>query len=210
MLSVMHTWILWLSDPVVIIQTGGYLGIALVIFAESGILLGIFFPGDSLLFTSGLLAAAGYLSLAPLVVLVIVAAILGDSVGYWFGNKIGPSLFYREESHFFKREYVTRTQQFYEQYGGRAIILARFVPIVRTFAPILAGVGSMRYHRFVAYNAVGAVLWGAGVVMLGYSLGTLFPQSGHYLLPISLLIIMVSFLPILVRARSSTKNAAQE
>lgn len=194
-------------DPVAIIQAGGLLGITLVIFAESGLLVGIFFPGDSLLFAAGLLSATGYLSFGPLVVLVVLAAIVGDSTGYWFGKRFGPPLFNRKESFFFKREYVTRTEHFYETYGGRAVILARFVPIVRTIAPTMAGMGSMTYSRFLSYNVIGGLLWGVGMTSLGYFLGAAIPQSEHYILPISLLIIGISFLPFAIgflRAKLAT------
>jgi len=185
-------------DPVAIVKAGGYLGIALFIFSESGILLGIFFPGDSLLFAAGLLSAGNFLSFGPLVLIVVATAILGDSVGYWFGVKIGDNLFKKKDSRFFKQEYVTRTQKFFETYGGRAIILARFVPIVRTIAPILAGVGTMTYKKFLSYNVLGGFAWGAGMVSLGYFLGSIIPNSEHYILPLSLVIIIISFLPIII------------
>ncbi len=193
-------------DPIAIIKAGGYFGIALFIFAESGILLGIFLPGDSLLFAAGLLSAGGFLSIIPLATLVVCSAIIGDSVGYWFGAKMGDALFSRKESRIFKQEYVTRTQKFFEKYGGRAIVLARFVPIVRTIAPVLAGVGSMKYSRFLSYNVVGGALWGAGMVALGYSLGSIIPNSEKYILPLSLTIVAISLIPILVNY-ISTKRA---
>ena len=185
-------------DPVAIIKTGSYLGIAFIIFAESGLLIGIFFPGDSLLFAAGLLSAAGFLAPLPLIALVITAAIVGDSVGYWFGAKVGPALFKREDSRFFKQEYLKRTELFYQKYGGRAVVLARFVPIVRTLAPTFAGAGSMKYATFLRYNVLGGCLWGAGMVSLGYFLGSIIPNSERYILPISLVIIVLSFLPILI------------
>ncbi len=185
-------------DLIAMIQTGGYLGIAFLVFAESGLLIGIFFPGDSLLFAAGLLSAGGFFVFGPLALIVAASAILGDSVGYWFGAKVGNAFFKRKDSRFFKQEYVTRTQKFFERYGGRAIILARFVPIVRTIAPILAGVGTMTYRRFLSYNVIGGFLWGAGMVSLGYFLGSLIPNSEHYILPLSLVVIALSFLPILI------------
>ncbi|MCR4333869.1 MAG: VTT domain-containing protein [Patescibacteria group bacterium] len=185
-------------DPVAMVQTGSYVGIATLIFAESGLLFGIFFPGDSLLFAAGLLSAAGFLSFGPLVLFVVVAAIVGDSVGYWFGANVGTAFFKRKDSLFFKQEYLKRTELFYQKYGGRAIVLARFVPIVRTLAPILAGIGSMTYGTFLKYNMLGGLLWGAGMLSLGYFLGSVIPNSEHYVLPISLVIIVVSFLPILI------------
>ena len=192
-------------DPIAIIKTGSYLGIAVIIFAESGLLFGIFFPGDSLLFAAGLLSGAGFLAFLPLVILVVCAAILGDSVGYWFGANVGTNFFRRKNSRFFKQEYLKRTGRFYQTYGGRAVVLARFVPIVRTIAPILAGIGSMKYSKFLSYNAVGGALWGAGMVSLGYFLGSIIPNSQHYILPLSLVIIAVSFLPIFVNFASGKK-----
>ena len=184
-------------DPLAMIRAGGYLGIALIVFAESGLLVGIFLPGDSLLFTAGLLSGAGYLALGPLVATVVVAAVLGDSVGYWFGANVGVHFFKRKNSLFFKQEYVQRTKDFYKQYGVRAVVLARFVPIVRTLAPILAGIGGMRYRSFLASNILGGCLWGAGLILLSFFIGSAIPDSERYVLPISLGIIVLSFLPVL-------------
>ncbi len=185
-------------DPIAIIKTGSYFGLALAVFAESGLLVGIFLPGDSLLFAAGLLAAADFLSVGSLIFVVVVAAIVGDSVGYWFGANVGVNFFKRKDSFFFKQEYLKRTERFFQTYGGRAVVLARFVPIVRTIAPILAGIGSMTYKEFLAYNMLGGMLWGAGMVLLGYSLGSVLPGSERYILPISLVIIVLSFFPILI------------
>ncbi|HUQ30200.1 MAG TPA: VTT domain-containing protein [Candidatus Paceibacterota bacterium] len=185
-------------DPIAIIKAGGILGIAIIVFAESGLLVGIFLPGDSLLFAAGLLSGGGVLSIVPLALAVVVAAILGDSVGYWFGKNVGINFFTRKDSFLFKREYVTRTEKFYETYGGRAVILARFVPIVRTIAPILAGIGSMSYSKFLSYNAIGGMSWGLGMTLLGFFLGSIIPDSEHYVLPFSLVIIVLSFLPIAI------------
>ncbi len=193
-------------DPVALVKAGGYLGIALIIFAESGILLGVFLPGDSILFAAGLLAALNLLSVWPLILLVILAAILGDSVGYWIGAKAGDALFARPDSRFFKHAWLERTERFYERYGGRAVILARFVPVVRTVAPLLAGVGSMPYRRFLSYNVIGGTLWSAGMVLVGYLLGSTIPNSEQYLLPFSLVIIVLSFLPILVNLARNKKR----
>lgn len=178
------------------IQTGSYIGLAFLVFAESGLLIGIFLPGDSLLFAAGLLAASGFFAPGPLILIVVVSAIVGDSVGYWFGSEVGEMLFKRKDSRFFKQAYLKRTELFYQKYGGRAVVLARFVPIVRTIAPILAGVSTMKYRVFLAYNVLGGVLWGAGMVLLGLTLGTILPGSEKYILPLSLVIVAVSFLPI--------------
>ncbi len=185
-------------DPIEIVKVGGYVGIAALVFAESGLLIGLFLPGDSLLFAAGLLAGGGMLAYGPLAVIVVVAAILGDTVGYWFGKNVGGALFKRPDSRFFKQEYVQRAERFYTKYGARAIVLARFVPIVRTLAPIVAGVGKMKYSRFLSYNALGGLLWGAGLVSLGYFLGVALPGSERYILPLSLGIVVISFLPILM------------
>jgi membrane-associated protein len=185
-------------DPIAIIKTGSYVGIAFLVFAESGLLIGIFLPGDSLLFAAGLLSAGGFLSFGPLVLFIVIAAIVGDSVGYWFGANVGVNFFKRKDSFFFKQEYLKRTERFFQKYGGRAVVLARFVPIVRTLAPILAGIGSMTYGEFLRYNVLGGLLWGVGMVSLGYFLGTVIPNSESYILPISLVIIVLSFLPILL------------
>ncbi len=182
-------------DPIAMVKTGSYFGIAFLVFAESGLLVGIFLPGDSLLFAAGLLAGGGLLSLGSLVLVVVIAAIVGDSVGYWFGANVGVNFFKRKDSFFFKQEYLKRTERFYKEYGGRAVILARFVPIVRTIAPILAGIGSMTYRTFLSFNIIGGALWGAGMILLGFSLGSIIPDSERYILPISLVIIVVSFLP---------------
>ena len=183
-------------DPISLIHAGGYIGIFALVFVESGLLVGLVLPGDSVLFAAGLLGASGAVSPTFTIFLIIVAAVLGDNVGYWFGKNVGTSLFKRPDSKIFKQEYVVRTQKFYATYGGRAVVFARFVPIVRTLAPILAGVGKMRYDTFLFYNALGAVLWGAGLVMLGYFLGSVIPNSEKYVLPLSLVIIVISFLPL--------------
>jgi membrane-associated protein len=184
-------------DPLAIVRAGGYLGLALLVFAESGLLIGIFLPGDSLLFAAGLLSAGGLLDPGALAAVVVVAAVLGDSAGYWFGHEVGGRFLARKDTWLVKRAYIERTQKFYKRYGARAVVLARFVPAVRTLAPILAGVGSMRYARFLSYNALGAFIWGAGMVALGFFLGSVLPGSEHYVLYISLGIIVLSFLPIL-------------
>lgn len=182
-------------DLVALIKTAGYLGLFLIIFAESGLLIGFFFPGDSLLFTAGFLASQGFLNISILMISTFVAAVLGDSVGYAFGLRVGPKIFKREDSLIFHKDHLTRAQIFYERHGGKAIILARFMPIVRTFAPILAGVGKMRYSAFLAYNIVGGFFWAVGLSGLGYSLGNTIPNVDKYLLPIIILIILLSIAP---------------
>lgn len=177
------------------IKTIGYAGLFFIVFAETGLFLGFFFPGDSLLFVAGLLAAQGFFSVALLVLLVFIAAVTGNMAGYEFGRRIGPRLFTREDSLLFRKAHVVRTQKFYDRYGGKTIMFARFIPIVRTFAPILAGVGNMPYRSFFAYNVIGAAVWTIGLTLLGYFLGTRVPNIDKYLLPIVLGIVIVSVLP---------------
>ncbi len=180
-----------------LINTIGYFGIFIIIFAESGLFLGFFLPGDTLLFTAGLLASQGYLNIFLLIILTSAGAILGDQVGYIFGKKIGPKIFSRNESFFFKKEYVTDTKNFYKKHGKKAIIFARFFPVIRTFIPIMAGVGSMEYKTFVSYNIIGGTLWGAGITLLGYFLGKKIPNIDTYLIPILIGIMLLSILPSL-------------
>ncbi|MDP9470830.1 MAG: VTT domain-containing protein [Chloroflexota bacterium] len=178
-----------------LIRTAGYLGLFGIIFAETGLLIGFFLPGDSLLFTAGFLASQDYLNIWLLVAVCFVAAVSGDAVGYAFGNRVGRRLFQRPESRLFRPEYIRRAEIFFEQHGGKAIILARFMPIVRTFVPIIAGVGAMRYPRFAAFNVIGALLWAVGLPIAGYFLGKSIPNVDRYLLPIILVIIVVSIAP---------------
>ncbi len=182
-------------DLPILIKTIGYLGIFFFIFAESGLFFGFFLPGDSLLFTAGLLASQGYFSIPILVLLAVLGAIFGDQIGYLFGKEVGPKIFNRNDSFYFKKKHVLDAENFYQKYGKKTIILARFVPIVRTFVPILAGVGKMHYKTFVAYNIIGGTIWGMGITLLGYFLGQKIPNIDTYLLPIILLIIIVSILP---------------
>ena len=184
----------WL-DPRTIIQTVGLIGVIAIIFAESGLLIGFFLPGDSLLFTAGLLASQGLLPIGWLVPLAFLAAVSGDSVGYWFGARTGPKIFSREDSLFFNKNHIIRAQNFYEQHGGKTIILARFLPIVRTFAPIVAGIGKMNYRTFLIFNVIGGLAWTVGLTMLGYILGNTIPNIDKYLLPIIIGIIFLSVAP---------------
>ena len=191
-----------------IIIAFGYVGIAIAIFAESGFLLGFFLPGDSLVFAVGILASRGYFNIWILVIIAMVAAILGDSFGYSFGRYFGPRVFSKEDSKLFKKEYVNRTENFYHKYGSKTIILARFVPIIRTFAPVMAGVGKMEYKRFLANNVVGGVLWAGGVLLLSYFLGSRFKAIDKYFLWIVIIIILISVVPIIIDflKKSPSKN----
>lgn len=185
-------------DLVPLIQAAGYIGLFAIVFAESGLLIGFFFPGDSLLFTAGFLASQDFLNIYWLSILMFIAAVTGDSVGYTFGRHVGPRIFKKEDSFLFHKDHLHRAQSFYERHGGKAIILARFMPIIRTFAPILAGVGKMRYFAFLSYNVIGGALWGIGMPWLGYYLGYSIPDADRYLIPIVLAIIFASFLPSII------------
>ena len=185
-------------DLISLIKTAGYLGIFGIVFAESGLFIGFFLPGDSLLFTAGFLASQGFLNVWLLVILVFIGAVLGDNVGYAFGNKVGPMIFKKEDSILFHKDHLEKARIFYEKYGRKALILARFMPGIRTFAPILAGVGKMDYSTFLSFNAIGGFLWGVGLPLLGYYLGSTIPGIDQYLLPIILLIIFLSVLPSLI------------
>jgi len=187
----------------------GYIIIFAIIFAESGLLIGFFLPGDSLLFTAGLLASQGIISLWILILVVIAGAISGDSVGYWFGQKVGPMIFKREDSRLFKKENLIRAEKFYKKHGAKTIILARFIPFIRTFAPIVAGVGSMKYKTFLIYNIIGGIAWAVSVPIAGYYLFRYIPSIDKYLLPILVVIIIISAIPAileLIKSRRGKKN----
>ncbi len=181
-----------------LIRWGGYTALVAIVFAETGLLAGFFLPGDSLLVTAGLVASGeGPLHIGWLIVLLSVAAVAGDSTGYAIGYHLGPRLFSREDSRFFHKSHLARTQRFYERYGVKTIILARFVPIVRTFAPTVAGVGKMRYPTFLTFNVVGGVGWVASMTLAGYSLGRLVPDIERYLHWVIAAVIVLSCLPLL-------------
>jgi len=193
-------------DLVELIKTVGYLGLSGIVFAESGLFFGFFFQGDSLLFTAGFLASQNFLNIWTTVILVFVSAVAGDSVGYAFGKKVGLAIFRKEDSRFFKKEYLNKAEKFYEKNGAKTIIIARFVPIVRTFAPIVAGVGSMNYSKFIKFNLIGGFLWSVGLVGAGYFLGRVIPGVDKYLLPIILLIIILSILPSALHLNKERRN----
>jgi membrane-associated protein len=182
-------------DPKNLIETFGTIGLLLIIFAESGLLLGLVFPGDSLLFTAGLLASQGKLNVIVVIGGCFVAAVAGSEVGYFLGRRFGPGLFSKPDSRIFKHEYVDRSRDFFERHGAKTIVIARFVPFVRTLAPMLAGIGEMPRQTFFTFNVVGALLWAVGVSIAGYFLGSTVPDIDRYLLPIIGLIIVVSLLP---------------
>ena len=182
-------------DLIFLLKTFGYLGLFGIVFAESGLFIGFFLPGDSLLFTAGILASQGYLGILPVLFACILGAILGDNFGYWFGRKVGPTIFRRNDSLLFHKKHLQQAHDFYDRHGPQTIILARFMPVVRTFAPILAGVGQMRYTTFLLYNVIGGFFWAVSIPLLGYYLGTRVPHIDRYLAPVIIGIIIVSFIP---------------
>lgn len=175
-----------------LIRGGGILIVALIVFAESGLLIGFFLPGDTLLFGAGLLASQGELSIIWLILAVVVAAIIGDNVGYSIGRRAGPRMFKKKDSLLFRADYIEKAERFYEKHGGKTIILARFTPIVRTFAPVVAGVGKMPRGKFMMYNVVGGVIWGAGVTLAGYYLGSKIPHLDKYIEYVLLFVVAAS------------------
>ncbi len=192
-------------DPNTLLTQFGYLGVFLAVFAESGLFFGFFLPGDSLLFTAGILAATGIFNIWFLIPLLFLAAFLGDQVGYWSGRTFGRKLFAKANFFLFKPEYVDRSEKFFARHGSRSIIIARFVPIVRTFTPILAGIGRMPYGTFVTYNLIGAVLWGIGMTFLGYGIGNL-PGAQKYVNLIVVAIILISLIPVVMELMRHKKG----
>ena len=185
-------------DIVPLIKTFGIVGVFTFVFAESGLFFGFFLPGDSLLFTAGVFASAGYYNLGVLFIGAFICAVLGDTVGYWSGKKLGSKLFARPDSFFFNKKNLDKTAHFYEKYGNKTILLARFVPIVRTFAPIMAGAAQMKYKDFFFYNILGGFFWTSIMVLTGYFLGNSIKNIDTYILPITGLIILLSIIPIIV------------
>lgn len=195
-----------------LIGWGGYLILLVIIFSETGLLFGFFLPGDSLLVTAGVLAAGGYLDIWALNLLLIPAAILGDATGYFIGYRSGQRLLHRPDSRLFKREYLERTQAFYAKHGGKTIILARFIPVVRTFAPVVAGIARMRYREFATFNITGGALWILSTTLLGYTLGRAIPNIEKYIHYVIAVVIFLSILPPIfeyLRHRSKQRKAEQ-
>ncbi len=203
---------LWHSLPTVeeIIRWGGLLVLNGIVFAETGLLIGFFLPGDSLLFTAGLFAAAGQLNYVWLCVTLSLSAIVGDSTGYAIGLKAGHALYKREDSFFFKKKHLIATHAFYEKYGGITIVLARFMPFARTFAPVVAGIGEMKYGQFLRYNVFGGVLWAWGMVSAGYFLGKSFPAITDHLHVAIAIIVFLSILPGIIKYAQVKRAARRE
>ncbi len=201
MTSLLHLDILGLVRMV------GYPGLFTIIFLESGVFFGFFLPGASLLFAAGILASFGIFNIWILAPLLVIAAILGDSAGYWFGQWIGAALYMRQDSRWFKKKHLEEAHRFFEQHGSMAIFLARFVPVVRTFTPIVAGAAKMRYVIFLRWNVLGGVIWSAGILLAGYFLGRAIPSAEKYLLPISILIVIITLIPLFLRYLSARRNS---
>ena len=185
-------------DLELFIKSFGYIGLFSIVFAETGLAFGFFLPGDSLLFTAGILASQNFLNIFILCPVLFIAAVSGDSVGYWIGNKFGKRLFKQEDSLFFHKDHLVRAKNFYEKHGGKTVILARFIPLIRTFAPIVAGMGGMNYRKFIVYNVVGGAIWAVGIPLAGFYLGKLIPDIDKYLLPIIALIVIISIVPAVI------------
>jgi membrane-associated protein len=178
-----------------LVRLVGFYGLILIVFAETGLLVGFFLPGDSLLITAGLFAARGDLNMVTLVPSLIVAAIVGNATGYWIGRRTGSALYNRPNSLLFRREHLRMTHEYYERHGGKTIVLAQFIPILRTFAPVVAGVGAMGYRRFATYNVGGAILWICSMTVAGYTLGNLIPNIESRIHIVVAVVIALSLMP---------------
>ena len=198
MLDQIFYWINKLYAIPDLIGWGSYWILFFIIFAETGLFVGFFLPGDSLLVVSGLFAAAGKLNIFLLLGLLTAAAIIGDSTGYYFGEKVGKKLFEREKSHFFKPKHLLRAKRFYENHGGKTIIIARFVPVIRTFAPIVAGATEMPYRKFLSFNVIGGVLWVTSMTLTGYFIVSIVPDIEKHIGPLVIVIVVVSLIPAVI------------
>lgn len=209
-LASLTEWLAWLRNLEGLIRTVGYIGLFAIVFAETGLFFGFFLPGDSLLVTAGLIAQQGELDIVTLIVILLIAAITGDATGYWIGRNAGDRLFRRQDSRFFKRAHLERAEQFYQRHGGKTIVLARFMPFVRTFAPAVAGAARMPYGSFAFYNVFGGVLWICSMTLLGYVLGASVPNLDVYLLPIIGVIVLLSVAPPAWHLWQERRRAAVE
>jgi membrane-associated protein len=210
-LETLREWFHFLTDVKGLIQAGGYVGLSIIVFIETGLMIGFFLPGDSLLVTAGLFAAKGDLNIVYLNLLLSTMAILGDATGYLIGRKMGPSLFRREDSLLFKKKHLVATQEFYERHGGKTIIFARFVPVIRTFAPVVAGIAGMSYRRFAMFNIVGGIGWVFSMTMIGYTLVKAFPATEKHIEVVIIIVIVLSILPGIIeflRSRMRAKRNA--
>jgi membrane-associated protein len=198
-------------DVTHLVQTGGLLLIFLMIFAESGMMVGFFFPGDTLLFAAGIFAATGHMNIVEVLIVIAAAAILGDNIGYLIGKHLGPRLF-KQDSLVFRKEYISRAETFYEKHGSKTMLVAHFIPIIRTFAPVTAGAGKMNHGQFILFDAIGCISWTLVVTLTGYYVGSRIPGIEHYIEPVLILVVLAVLLPSLYHAfkdpkvRASIKN----
>lgn len=205
-------WFHFLTDVRGLVQAGGYIALAIIVFTETGLMIGFFLPGDSLLVTAGLFAAKGDLNIVFLNALLMTCAVLGDATGYYIGWKLGPALFRKEDSLLFKKKHLVATHEFYERHGGKTIILARFVPVIRTFAPVVAGMAGMPYRRFALFNIIGGIGWVFSMTMIGYLLVTMFPATEQHIEKVIIIVIFISLLPGIIevlRARARSRSAGK-
>lgn len=192
-------------DPTHLIQTGGLLLIAIIIFAESGMMVGFFFPGDTLLLSAGILAAAGTLSLPVAMLVIAAAAIAGDNVGYQIGKSFGPKLFKKEDGLIFRHDYIMKAEGFFEKYGSKTMLVAHFIPIVRSFAPVAAGAARMNRKQFVIFDAIGNLAWTVSLVLLGYFVASRIPGIEHYIEPILICVVLATLVPTIYHALKDPK-----
>lgn len=196
-------------DVTHIVQTGGLLLIAAIIFAESGMMVGFFFPGDTLLFSAGILAATGQLSVVWAIVVIALAAIAGDNTGYHIGRKLGPKLFTKQDGIIFRHDYIMRAEKFYEKYGTKTMLLAHFIPIVRSFAPVTAGAGKMNYKQFFVYDALGDIAWATSITLFGFFIGSRIPGIEKYVEPVLLAVVAATLIPTFYHALKDPKIKAK-
>ncbi|MBM4166722.1 MAG: DedA family protein [Ignavibacteria bacterium] len=198
-METLKDFFIFLTDVKAIIQWGGLIAIILIVFAETGLLVGFFLPGDSLLVTAGLFAASGMFDIYTLNISVILAAIIGDAVGYYIGKRSGGALYQRKDSRFFKKEHLLKTKEFYEKYGGITIVLARFMPFARTFAPVVAGVAEMKYQKFFSFNVWGGIFWVVSMTLIGFFLGKLIPDIDKHIFKVIIVVVFLSLLPGIIK-----------
>jgi membrane-associated protein len=210
MLESLRDWYHLLVDIKGLIQWGGTILVCAVVFVETGLFFGFFLPGDSLLVTAGIFAAAGHLNLGLLLFLAFVCAAAGDQLGYWIGFHAGQALYKREDSLLFKKRHLERAHEFYERYGGKTVVLARFVPIIRTFVSPVAGAARMNYRRFLSYNILGGFLWVWGMVLLGYFLGSAIPEIDRHIHLVIAIVVFLSILPAIIETMRQRKRRREE
>ncbi|MFZ1249155.1 MAG: VTT domain-containing protein [Candidatus Saccharimonadales bacterium] len=192
-----------------LVQTGGLVMLALIIFAESGMMVGFFFPGDTLLFSAGILAAAGHLPIVLTIIVIALAAIIGDNTGYHIGRKLGPKLFKKEDGLIFRKDLIMKAERFYEKHGTKTMLVAHFIPVIRSFAPVTAGAGKMDYKQFFIYDAIGDIVWAASITLLGYFVGSRIPGVEKMIEPVMLAIIAITLTPTIYHALKDPKIRAK-